>query len=64
VYTFFFIIIISRYTDSVLKYVLKEGSPVQLVTLRDSQSGQLERKTRSKFCYEFWMKFLLKSFRP
>jgi hypothetical protein len=47
-----FVFCVSRYTESVLKYVLKEGSPIHLVTLRDSQSDQLERKTRSKFCYE------------
>ena len=47
-----FVFCVSRYTECVLKYVLKEESPVQLVTLRKSQSGQLERKTLSKFCYE------------
>jgi hypothetical protein len=43
---------VSVFTECVLKYVLKEGSPIQLSTLRDSLNGQLERKTLSKFCYE------------
>lgn len=42
-----FIFCVSRYTECVLKYLLKEGGPIQLVTLRVKVVNWKERLCRN-----------------